>query len=126
MIIRHASNPLYTHRHQGIFKVVMIANLKDYLVQHSLLPSFLKNGYEMEVIDTLNNVVGRWMERKKIKMGKIKFGVWIGKMLIKMEGLGLIEDPKSVRCAELVSLIRGLPILDGEAVSLQEMVQNKE
>lgn len=126
MIIRHASNPLYTHRNQRMFRVIMIANLKEYLMTHNLMPKFLANGYEMEVIDSLNKIVDRWMEGKKKSMGKLRFGVWIGKMLIKMEGLGLFEDPKSLRCAKLVSLMRQEPIFDGRALDLQKLAMSKE
>lgn len=60
------------------------------------------------------------MKAKEALMGSIKFKIWVNKKLIKLEGLGLFQDPESVRCAEVLQLLREEPIFADKINAIQE------
>ena len=120
IIIRHGSNALYTHRDINMFKVVLAANLKTYLQENHLLPKKYLHEFEMEVIQDLLLYVEHWMHHKEETMGHVRFKVWVDKELIKLEGLNLFEDPESVRCAEVLQLLREEPTFKGDINAIKQ------
>ena len=102
IVIRKASNPLFTDRSLNILRVVLAANLKINLSKNNLLPANYKQEFEMEVIHDLLLRVERWLKAKREKLGPAKFKLWTRKTLIKFEALKLLQDPESVRCAEIL------------------------
>lgn len=120
VIIRHGSNALYTHRDINMFKVVLAANLKTYLVENHILPKKYMQEFEMEVVQDLLIYVENWMKHREAIMGKIRFKVWVNKEIIKLEGLNLFEDPESVRCAEVLQLLREEPTFRSKMTAVQQ------
>jgi hypothetical protein len=60
--------------------------------------------------------------------GKVGFKVWVDKELIKLEGLNLFEDPESVRCAEVLQLLREEPQFNSKITAIQRghSIQKKQ
>lgn len=69
IILRHASNPLFTDRNLNMLKVILAANLKTHLATHNLLPAKYAAEYEMEVIHDLLLHVEKWLKEKLIQKG---------------------------------------------------------
>ena len=86
------------------------------------MPEKFKHAYEMEVIEGLMLIIEKYISIKKAALGSLYFRLWVGKLLIKFEGLGLIEDPRSVRCGEVIQLLRNEPTFGAKVYAIQQDV----
>lgn len=78
------------------------------------------NMFQMEVIRDLLLYVEHWMKAKEALMGAAKFKIWVGTKLIKLEDMGLFQDPEAVRCAEVLQLLREEPFFVDQLSAIQQ------
>jgi len=120
IIVRENSYLDIANGNLNLLKIVMVANLKEYLLTSEKLPVSLKDAFDMEIIQELLEKVEKWMAYKLAIMGITKFNIWVDETVIKLQALDLLEDPETIRCAETMKLLRMEPHFDEKLSAARE------